>query len=133
MAGTFKVDVPATFSAALLMASAPRMRFGTQDQDISASGERKWEIQAAVTYHAEYGMRAQSEVISITVPGGTDPAAAIPPGTPVEFENFRVGFSAPEKGANDRIRGGKPWFQASGLHAVAGARNGRQMAEAKSE
>lgn len=125
MPGTFAIDITNTFATALLMASAPKMRFGTQEQDITANGERKWEVQAAVTFHAEHGMRPVSEVISITVAAGTDPAASIPPGTPVEFVGFRLGISAPERGQNDRIRGGKAWYQASGLRPVH-ARQGKQ-------
>lgn len=126
MPGTFVVDTGQTFTNALIMASSPKLKFGTSEQDMAATGERKWEIQAAVTFQSEYGMRPVSEVISVTVLGGTDPAAAIPPGSAVEFANFRVGFSPPEKTDNGRVRGGRPWYQASGLRAV----NGRQ---AKSE
>jgi hypothetical protein len=126
MPGTFVIDTGRTFAAALIMASAPKLKFGTSEQDISASGERKWEIQAAVTFMAEHGMRPVSEVVSVTVLGGTDPATGIVPGTPVEFENFRVGISTPEARANGRgIMGGKPWYQASGVRAMHGA-NGRQ-------
>lgn len=118
MPGTYTVDTSSTFTAALLMASAPKMKFGTTEQDITANGERKWEVQAAVTFTSEPGMRPVSEVITVTVAGGTDPAAQIPPGSPIAFERFRVGFSAPERGQNDRIRGGKPWYQAAGVRSV---------------
>ena len=126
MPGTFQIDVAQTFTAALLMASAPKMRFGTTEQDITAAGERKWEIQAAVTFHAEHGMRPVSEVISVTVAAGTDPAASIPAGTPVEFTGFRLGISAPERGANDRIRGGRAWYQANGLRPIGARQGGKQ-------
>src|SRR5215475_13037056 len=97
VAGTLTIDITATFQAVLLMASGPKLKFGSTDQDISARGERKWDVQAAVTYFAEPGMQAISEVISVTVTGpATDPCASIPPGTAIAFDKLRVGFSPPE-------------------------------------
>lgn len=119
MPGTFVVDTGRTFAAALLMGSAPKLRFQTTEQDVAADGQRKWEIQAAMTWQAEHGMRPVSEVVSVTCLGGTDPAASIPPGTPIEFMDFRVGISTPER--TDRgVRGGKPYYQAGGLRPVNG-------------
>jgi len=45
-----------------------------------------------VTYVAEPGMKAVSEVISVTVTGpATDPCGSITPGTPIVFDKMRVG------------------------------------------
>ena len=97
MPGTLTIDTGATFQTVLLMASGPKLKFGSTEQDISARGERKWDVQAAVTYHAEPGMKAISEVIAVTVTGpGTDPCASIPAGTSIVFDRLRVGFSVPE-------------------------------------
>ena len=41
-AGTFAVDTGATFASAFFMGSAPKLRFGSTEQDVSATGERKW-------------------------------------------------------------------------------------------
>ena len=60
MPGTLTIDTNATFQAVLLMASGPKLKFGSTEQDISARGERKWDVQAAVTYHAEPGMKPVS-------------------------------------------------------------------------
>jgi hypothetical protein len=118
MAGTYVVDLRQTFSSAFLMSAGAKTKFGSNEQDISQTGERKWSVEAAVTFHSN-GMKASSEVISVTITGpASDPAASIPPGSPVEFEGFRIGFSAPER-AGDRIRGGKPWFQASGVRPAS--------------
>src|SRR5260370_3828551 len=115
VAGTLTIDTSVTFQAVLLMASGPKLKFGSTEQDISARGERKWDVQAAVTYFAEPGMKAVSEVISVTVTGpATDPCASITPGTPIVFDKMRVGFSAPEARENGRaIRGRRPWSPAS--------------------
>jgi hypothetical protein len=117
MPGTLTVDTAATFQTVLLMASGPKLKFGSTEQDISARGERKWDVQAAVTFHAEPGMKPVSEVIAVTVTGpGSDPCASIPSGSPIVFDKMRVGFSVPEARENGRgIRGGRPWYQASGV------------------
>jgi len=115
MPGTLTIDTTATFQAVLLMASGPKLKFGSTEQDISARGERKWDIQAAVTFHAEPGMKQVSEVIAVTVTGpAADPCASIPQGTPIVFDRMRVGFSVPEARENGRgVRGGRPWYQAA--------------------
>jgi hypothetical protein len=118
MPGTLTIDTTATFQAVLLIASGPKLKFGSTEQDISARGERKWDVQAAVTYHAEPGMKPVSEVIAVTVTGpASDPCASITPGTPIVFDKMRVGFSVPEARENGRgIRGGRPWYQAADVH-----------------
>lgn len=115
MAGTFAVDCAATFAAALLMSSAPKTKFGTQVQDVSAAGVPKWTVEAAVTFLAQEGMRPVSEVIALTVTSPADPGQGIPPGTLVVFDGFRVGISAPEKNDRGGIRGGKFWYQAAAI------------------
>ncbi len=124
MPGTMTISTPETFASVIFMGSGPKQEFGTDRQAISASGERKWEVQCAVTFHAEYGMRPVAEVITVTVMG-TDPGAGIQPGTQVEFDHLRVGFSAPEKRENGRIAGGRPWYQANGVRPL-GVRPGKQ-------
>jgi hypothetical protein len=124
MPGTLTVDTAATFQAVLLMASGPKLKFGSTEQDISARGERKWDVRAAVTYHAESGLKPVSEVIAVTVTGpANDPCASIPPGTPIVFDKMRVGFSPPEARENGRgIRGGRPWYQANNVHQAQHSR-----------
>jgi hypothetical protein len=118
MPGTFVVQADRTFSTMLLMASAPKMKFQTTEQDVSAAGERKWEIQVAAAWFPEYDMRPVSEVISVTLLGGTDPAGDITPGSPVEFDTLRVGISPVER--TDRgVRGGKAYYQASGIRVAS--------------
>ena len=107
MPGTLTIDTTATFQAVLLMASGPKLKFGSTEQDISARGERKWDVQAAVTFHAEPGMKPVSEVIAVTVTGpAADPCASITPGSPIVFDKMRVGFSLPG-GPRERPR--YPW------------------------
>jgi hypothetical protein len=127
MPGTFVINTEATFaSPPLLMGCMPKLKYGTQDQDVSASGERKWEAQAAVTFHPSApGMRSVSEVISVTITGPvTNPGEHITNGSPVAFDGFKVGWSAPEATESGRVRGGKPWYQATGLRQVQAVSRG---------
>ena len=92
------------------------LKFAAEDR----GADGRADVQAAVTHHAEPGMKPVSEVIAVTVTvtgPGTDPCAAIPPGTPIVFDRMRVGFSVPEARENGRgIRGGRPWYQAADVH-----------------
>jgi len=118
-AGTFTVDARATFAVALFMGSGPKLKFGSDTQDINSAGERKWTVQLAVTFFPEYGMAPASDVIPVTMLGGTDPAADLTPGTPVDLDAFKVGISAPEqrerKDGGTRVVGGKPFYSASAI------------------
>jgi hypothetical protein len=68
-------------------------------------------------------MAPASDVIKITVLGGSDPAAGITPGTPVTFDAFKVGISAPERNDKGGIRGGKPYYQAAAVKPANGQFN----------
>jgi hypothetical protein len=125
MPGTIVIDSGATFAAMLLLSAAPKTRFGTDEPDISKDGERKYSCEVAVTFRPDSGMRAVSEVVTVTVTGGADPSTAIAPGTPVEFDRLRLGVSSPERRDNGRISGGKPFYMASGIRAAHGANGGR--------
>jgi hypothetical protein len=122
MAGTFVVQTDATFATAILMQSEPKMAFGSQAQDTNAAGLPKWTVNVAVTFTSEPGMRAQSEVISVTIAAAADPVLGVPPGTAVMFEGFRVGASTPEKNDRGGIRGGKLWYTAAALRPVHSGR-----------
>jgi hypothetical protein len=121
MPGTVTVDVRSTFSTILLMSVAEKTKFGTDQPDISATGERKYTAELAVTYFAENGMRPVSEVVSVTVTGGDHNAIlSIPPGSLVELDRLRCGVSAPERKENGRIAGGRLYWMAAGIR-LAGA------------
>jgi hypothetical protein len=130
MPGTFVVDATNTFSAALFMASNPKLKFGskTGEQEMSAAGLPKWGVQAAVTFHALNGMQPISEVITITVESPSDPCQGFPPGTPVFFDGFRVGISPPERNDKGGIRGGKAWYQAGSIRPADQRRNTAEAA-----
>lgn len=127
MPGLITVAQQDTFTAPpIVMSVGPRMKFGSDtEQEVTRDGERKWTVQAAVSYAPEFGMKAQAEVIEVTLTG-EDPAAVISPGTPVEFERLRCGVSAPEKTDSGRVRGGRLYWMAQGVGPVSA--NGRSAA-----
>jgi len=111
-----------TFSTPpLVMSAGPKLKFGSDQQDITRNGERKWSVQVAVSYFADYGMRPQAEVIEIGLTG-EDPTAAIQPGMPVQFDRLRCGVSAPEKTDEGRVRGGRLYWQADKVRPFAAAK-----------
>lgn len=123
MAGTYMIDSQATFQAAILMATGPRVKYGSNgEQDITMNGERKWSAEVAVTFAAEAGRAPVSEVISVLLVG-QDPGQVVQPGTPVAFDGLRVGVSSPEKRDNGRVSGGKAWFSASAIRPAHGRKS----------
>jgi hypothetical protein len=126
-AGTYMLDPARTFSTVILMGSGPRKKFGTEEQEISAAGEKKWSLECAVTHYPPApGARAVSEVITVGITGPpSDPAAAIPPGSVVELVDLRLGVMAPEVRDTGRLAGGRPFFQATSVRPVNGRPAGK--------
>ena len=133
MPGMITVDQQQTFaSPPLVMSVGPKLKFGTDVQDVTRNGEKKYVVQVAVSYFADYG-RAQAEVIEIGLVG-TDPATTIQPGMPVQFDRLRCGVSAPEKTDEGRVRGGRLYWSADGVRPFSGSGNGHPVpAGAKAE
>jgi hypothetical protein len=127
MPGMITVSQEETFQTPpLCMSVGPRNKFGTDQQDITRNGERKWSCQVAVSYFPDYGMRAVAEVIEVGLTG-EDPGLKIQPGQPVQFDRLRVGATAPEKTEEGRVRGGRLYWQADGVRPFSGPANGRPV------
>jgi hypothetical protein len=115
MPGTFVIDQQETFAGPpIALTTAPKLEFGTATQAVTRDGEKRWVVQVACTYVTTPGMKAVAEVIEVGI-NGEDPSATIAPGTPVEFNQLRLGVSQVEKRDNGRVVGGKPWYQAAGV------------------
>ncbi len=127
MPGTIVIDQQATFNAPpIVMSAGPKLKYGTDVQDVNRGGERKWIIQCAVSYFPDFG-RSVAEVIEIGLTG-EDPSAAIQPGMPVMFDRLRAGVTAPEVNSESgRVRGGRLYWQADGVRPFAGTGNGRPV------
>lgn len=123
MPGMLAIDSAKSFSAALLMGSAPKTAFGSKTGEIAvnAEGVPQYRVQVAVTYLPGPSGRTASEVIDITVASHTDPAKDITPGTPVTLDGFYCGVSNPEVRDDGKgVRGGKVWFSASAVRPAFG-------------
>lgn len=121
MAGTFVIDVPNTFATVIFMSCVPKADYKTGVVETDRNNVPKWTVEAAVTFHPMPGMRPTSEVITITIASPNDPGQGTMPGQPVQIDGMRVGISAPERNDKGGIRGGRPWYQASGLRPAAPA------------
>jgi len=132
MPGMITVSQQETFSTPpLVMSVGPKLKFGTDQQDVTRDGEKKWSVQVAVSYFADYGMRAQAEVIEVGLTGN---APDVQPGMPVQFDRLRCGVSAPEKTEQGRVRGGRLYWSADGVRPFSGSGNGHPVtAGAKAE
>jgi len=131
MPGAIAIDTKSTFAAAIFLGASQKMLFGTDQPDVAKDGQRKFAADIAVTYLAEPGRKPVSEVISVSVLG-TDPAATITAGSPVEFDGLTCGVMAPQRNERGGVSGGKLYFMARAIRASAPA-NGRSLASAKSE
>ena len=122
MSISYVVDTAESFTAAFLMSSAPREKFGEPGvQDHDATGVLKWSVQVAVSAPAKGKRPAQSDVVAVTVTQPNDPSNDIVPGMPVVLDGLEVGASAPEKRDNGSIRGGRIFHTATGIRSAVPA------------
>ena len=98
-------------------------RTETGIQATSSDGtERKWTVEAVMSMPSRFdASRSESEVVPVTVTSADDPAGVVAEGEQVVFENLTVGVMAPEQGTGGRIRGGKLFWQASGVRSRVSA------------
>jgi hypothetical protein len=119
---TVAVDTAASFSVCIFMGCEVKADYNTGEAQRNAAGLLKWSVTIAAQTNPVGGQRSTAETISITIPAADDPCEGLPPGTPVVLEDLRVGTVDPEM-RGDRIRGGKPYFQASGVRSMVPVRS----------
>jgi hypothetical protein len=136
MPAIFHVDQARTFSMVMFLSSAPKMAFGTQQQDTAKDGTPKWEVQVVASF-TQFG-RTENEILKVGVLSHDDPAKALngmP--QPVELVGFRVGVSPAEKrtdkNGNDRVVGGTAWYQADEIRALSAVPGSRGSKASSSE
>jgi hypothetical protein len=118
--GTYLVH-PDTFTNAILVEVAPRMAFGTDQQETDKNGTPKWVAQVAVTFVTPPGMPATPELIAVGIVSATSPADTCQPGGQVTFDGLRLGVTDPAINKNGRVTGGRPWFTAAAIRSAAQA------------
>ena len=107
------------FTRLMLVAIEPKADRETGAQYTSKDGtERKWTVQVVASMPSRFDAgRTDSEVLAVTVTCPDDPRDSVSEGDPVRFDGLTVGVMAPEKTENDRIRGGKLFWGATGVHS----------------
>jgi hypothetical protein len=109
----------AAFTRLLLVEVTPKADRETGVQYTSKDGsERKWTVQVVASMPSRWEAgRTDSEVLSVTVTCADDPTAMVAEGDPVLFDGLTVGVMPPEATDGGRIRGGKLFWQASGVRS----------------
>jgi hypothetical protein len=118
---TVAVDTAASFSVCILMSSEKKTDYNTGAAQTTKDGQFKWAVTVAAQTIPVNGQRSTAETISVTITADSDPAAGLPPGTPIEIEDMRVGTMPPER-RDEKVFGGKPFFQASGVRPLVAPR-----------
>jgi hypothetical protein len=92
--------------------------------------ERKWTVECVMSLPSRWDpTRTDSDVIPVTVTSATDPSTVVAEGELVEFENLTVGVMAPEKTDAGRIRGGRLFWQATGVRSKVPAGHGKARSD----
>jgi hypothetical protein len=117
------VDTASTFSVLIFMGSEPKADFNTGEHQRNAAGLLKWGVTVAAQTIPANGQRSSAETLSVTIAADSDPGAGLAPGTPVVLEDLRAGVMDPEQRGEGKIRGGRMFFQASGVRPLVPARS----------
>lgn len=118
----FFIDQAATFSGVAFLQSAPRLAFGSDQQDRTRDGLGKWEVQLVAGFRDQFG-NPSHEVIKVNVAAGSDPGAGMTQYTPVQLVNFVVGVVPPEvrkdNNGRDKVVGGTTWYRADEIRPLS--------------
>jgi hypothetical protein len=109
----------AAFTRLMLVSIEPKTDRETGVQFTSKDGsQRKWTVSVVASMPSRFDpARTDSEVLAVTVTSTEDPSGYVAEGEQVLFEDLTVGVMAPEHGEGGRIRGGRLFWQASGVRA----------------
>ncbi len=107
----------------MLVAVEPRTDRESGIQLTSKDGlQKKWTVQVVASMPSRWDAgRTESDVLQVTVTCADDPTGKVAEGDQVWFTDFTVGVMAPEAvEGSSRIRGGKLFWQASGVQSRSG-------------
>ena len=107
------------FTRMMLITIEPKMDRETGAQFRTKDGAQgKWTVQVVASMPSRWdAARSDSEVLLITLTSDHDQVGSVAEGDPVVFDGLTVGVVAPTAGEGDRIRGGKLFWQATGVRA----------------
>lgn len=107
----FKINQAESFTHAFLMGATPKVKFGSDEPDLTKDGLPKWELQVAVG-QLGFGGKVQNEVIRVSYAGHEDPADGIGVGTPVQLIGLELGVM--DKGGKVSV-----WFRCESVRSTA--------------
>lgn len=113
----------AAFTRLMLVGIESKVDRETGVQFTSKDGlEKKWTVQVVASLPSRWDAgRTESEVLSVTVTCADDPTGKVAEGDMVWFDALTVGVMPPEQDAGSgRIRGGKLFWQATGIQSRSG-------------
>lgn len=107
------------FTRMMLVSITPKTDRDTGAQYMTKDGlQRKWTAEVVASLASRFdAARSDTEVLAVTVTSADDPRDVVQEGDPVLFEGLSVGVMAPEKTENDRIKGGKLFWTATGVRS----------------
>jgi hypothetical protein len=110
------------FVRLMLVSLQPRTDRETGVQLTSKDGtERKWTCEVVASMPSRWdASRIESDVLAVTVTSADDPTGKVSEGDMVWFTGLTVGVMPPEQSESGRIRGGKLFWQASGVQSRSG-------------
>jgi hypothetical protein len=112
------------FTRLMLVSLQPRTDRETGVQLTNKDGtERKWTCEVVASKPSQWdASRIESDVLAVTVTCADDPTGKVGEGEMVWFTGLTVGVMAPEAvEGSSRIRGGKLFWQASGVQSRTGS------------
>jgi len=116
------------FAKCMIVAIEPKNDRETGIQFTDRDGtKRKWSAQVVISMPSRWEAgKTESEVVAVTLTIADDPTGLVKDGDAVWFDGLSVGVMNPEQGDNGRIRGGRLFWQASGIHVRQSAGAGKR-------
>jgi hypothetical protein len=113
----------AAFTRLMLVSLQPRTDRETGVQLTNKDGtERKWTVEVVASMPSRWDVsRTESDVLAVTVTSADDPTGKVAEGEMVWFTGLTVGVMPPEQSESGRIRGGKLFWQATGVQSRSGS------------
>lgn len=113
---TFMVDQEQTFSGMAALSAERKMRFGTDEPDLTPDQVQKWAVQVVAGFVDGFG-RSQNEVMNVSVASKANPLDGVGQFTPVRLKGLQVGVMD-RKDKNGNVMGAQVWYRAEAVESA---------------